>query len=62
MILLAQVAAAGVFTLAFAWWCPFREARVVMYDIVGDVWPRLTRLIWNDVATIQKAEKARRRA
>jgi PST family polysaccharide transporter len=61
LILLAQAFAAGLIVLAFAWWCPFRDVRVIMHDTVGDLSPRIARWIWKDVAAEQRAEKDRRR-
>jgi O-antigen/teichoic acid export membrane protein len=61
LILTAQVAAAGILGLVFAWWCPFRDVRELLHDAVSDVAPRLADWVWRDVATKQQAEKARRR-
>jgi PST family polysaccharide transporter len=64
VILVAQAAAAALFLLAFAWWCPFREARELMHEIVSDLSPRVARFVWRDVvsekppANAEVAEKA----
>jgi teichuronic acid exporter len=62
VILGAQAATAAVIVLAFAWWCPYRDARVLMYDAVHDVWPRLADWLWSDIASDQAGERKRRRA
>jgi teichuronic acid exporter len=49
VILVTQAAAAALFLLAFAWWCPFREARELMHEIVSDWSPRMARFVWGDV-------------
>lgn len=61
-ILAAQVGAAGLFVLAFAWWCPFQDARVVFHEIVSDLSPRLAALVWKDVEAADAAAKRTRRA
>lgn len=58
LVLLAQAAAGGLFLLAFAWWCPFRELRTLMHETVDDFSPAVARFIWKDVA---RAPRARRR-
>jgi O-antigen/teichoic acid export membrane protein len=58
VILIAQVAAAALFLLAFAWWCPFREARELMHEVVSDVSPRLARFVWRDVVTERRPARA----
>jgi O-antigen/teichoic acid export membrane protein len=58
-ILSAQAIAAVLIVLAFAWWCPFPEARVILHDTVNDLSPRVAAWLWSDVARQQ--EKRRRR-
>jgi O-antigen/teichoic acid export membrane protein len=58
VILVAQAAAAGLFLLAFAWWCPFRDARELMHEIVSDLSPRVARVVWKDVTREQAAAAA----
>ena len=55
IILVAQAAAAALFLLAFAWWCPFREARELMHEIVSDLSPRMARFVWRDVVREKRA-------
>ena len=62
VVLVAQVCATGLFALAFAWWCPFRDARLLMHEVVSDLSPRLATLVWSDVAVTKKARRARQRA
>jgi len=59
LILAAQAAAAGLFMLAFAWWCPFSEARLLLHDAVSDMSPHLAAWVWSDIAAQQKAQKDR---
>lgn len=58
VVLIAQAAAAALFALAFAWWCPFRDARLLMHDVVSDLSPRLAGWVWKDVATVSKGKRA----
>jgi hypothetical protein len=60
LTLLLQFAAAGVIGLAFAKWCPFRDARVLLYDAVSDHLPTLAARVWSDVAATQQAEKRKK--
>lgn len=63
IILAAQVGATGLFMLAFAWWCPFRDARAVFFEIVNDLSPRAAGFVWKDVAadaTAKAVARARR--
>jgi PST family polysaccharide transporter len=63
IILASQLTVCAVFGLAFAWWCPFREARELLHEIVSDLSPRMARFVWGDVvsekrkAAAQTAEK-----
>ena len=61
VIMVTQALAAATIVLAFAWRCPFADARVLMHDTVGDVSPRIAGWLWRDVATQQRADRARRR-
>lgn len=54
VILLTQACAGALFMLAFAWCCPFREARVLMHEVVSDLSPRLARFVWKDVRAGRK--------
>jgi polysaccharide transporter, PST family len=53
--LLAQACATGVFVLAFAWWCPFRDAREVMHEVVSHWSPRVAQFVWRDVSIARMA-------
>jgi PST family polysaccharide transporter len=45
LALAAQGCVAALFCLAFVWWCPFREARTVMHEILNDLSPKLARFV-----------------
>jgi O-antigen/teichoic acid export membrane protein len=60
--LLTQAVAAMLIGLAFAKWCPFAQARVLMHDALNDVAPALAARLWSDIAEMQAAEKRSRRA
>ena len=55
VILAVQMCAAAVFALAFAWWCPFREPRMLMHETVSDLSPRLAQWIWKDIPAARTA-------
>lgn len=61
-ILSAQATAAALIVFAFAWWCPFPDARVLMHDAVNDFSPEIAEWLWQDVASQRRAEKSARRA
>jgi teichuronic acid exporter len=54
-ILVVQACAMGVFALIFAWWCPFREARELMHEVVSDMSPRVAQFVWRDVPAARPA-------
>jgi O-antigen/teichoic acid export membrane protein len=60
VVLATQMSATGLFALAFAWWCPFAEARVLMHEIVSDVSPRAASLVWGSVTTTRKGGRTPR--
>jgi O-antigen/teichoic acid export membrane protein len=60
LVLVLQAGAAAVFMLAFAWWCPFKDARVLMHEVVNDLSPRTAAFVWSDIAATRKAAKAAR--
>jgi hypothetical protein len=60
LVRVLQAGAAAVFMLAFAWWCPFKDARVLMHEVVNDLSPRTAAFVWSDIAATRKAAKAAR--
>jgi hypothetical protein len=60
VVLVVQACAAALFGLAFAWWCPFRDARELMHEVLSDWSPRAAQWIWKDVAIAPKTAKAKR--
>ena len=60
LVLLAQASTAGAFVLVFAYWCPFRDLRVLMHEVVDDLSPRAAAFVWRDIAATPKAGKATR--
>jgi PST family polysaccharide transporter len=47
-ILASQTAGASLFAVAFISWCPFRDVRLVVHEIVNDVSPRLANILVRD--------------
>jgi O-antigen/teichoic acid export membrane protein len=61
VVLIVQGSTAAVFALLFAWWCPFEDARMLMYEVISDVSPRLAGFVWKDLAAAEHLARLTRR-